>query len=161
MRLPSPPKISIDRALGATALGFAVLAAWPWLAPASLPEPRTTASADRSIAAAPRLPPLAPPTEYSAIIERPLFSPSRTAEPGAAMALPGAPVGRYRLIGVIAIGPARRALFSDGTRTIAIDQGGRFDNWTVARIEHDRVVLSSQSGETVLNLQTPAPTERR
>jgi hypothetical protein len=103
------------------------------------------------------LPPLA---RFASISERPLFSPSRKPAPGekAAPAGPGIEQ-RYRLLGLMNTGDSRRALLAEGKRRFAIAEGGSLEGWRVARIEHDRVVLSSAAGEVVLSLQPAASPE--
>jgi len=146
------------------AAGMAILlialAIWPWVAPDSAPErsaPADLPSAPPLIAALPAL------ATYSAVFERPLFTPSRrpAATPGAAVA--NTAVERYRLIGLLASGELRRALLADGDRRFEIAEGAALDGWTVARIEQDRIVLSSPAGKTVLKLRRSdaAPAEPR
>ena len=56
-------------------------------------------------------------------------------------------------------GDSRRALLAEGKRRFVIAERGTLEGWTVARIEHDRVVLSSPAGEAVLILQPAATNE--
>jgi len=151
-RLPRP---TVNQALAAAALLFAMLAAWPWLTPVAAPPPASGSRPPE--VAAPPLPALAAPARYAAIIERPLFAPSRRAASAALDAATTGSPARYRLVGVIAVGQTRWALLVDGARTLQVGPGDRLDDWTVRRVEHDRVVLSSSSGETVLQLRSPAP----
>src|SRR5438045_4075734 len=85
---------------------------------------------------------------------------SRKPAPGekAAPAGPGIEQ-RYRLLGLMNTGDSRRALLAEGKRRFAIAEGGSLEGWRVARIEHNRVVLSSAAGEAVLSLQPAATPE--
>ncbi|HEX3954191.1 MAG TPA: hypothetical protein VHW90_11495 [Stellaceae bacterium] len=132
---------------------FAAAAVWPWVAPITPP----SSVAARDSAAAATVPALPPAAAFAAVSDRPLFSPSRRPPAVAAAPLAGAVAARYRLIGVIAIGGDRRALLADGPRRIEISEGGALDSWKVARIEDDRVVFSTPTGETSLILQRAAP----
>jgi hypothetical protein len=155
--VPSLPALRLDHFFGATAAVLIVLTAWPWLQSASVAKP--TAVATDAISAAPALPALPPLARFSAIAERPLFSPSRRPMPGekAAPAGPGIEQ-RYRLLGLVNTGDTRRALLAEGKRRFAIGEGAVLEGWRVTRIEHDRIVFSSPAGEAVLTLQ-PAATE--
>ncbi len=149
--------------LGVAGLVLVAVAAWPWLSPISMP-PRSGAAsgAPPALAGVPALPPLA---AFSAIGERPLFSPSRRPSATAKALVAAGGAARYRLLGLISVGTTRRALIADGTRRFEIGEGSALDGWTIARIEQDRVVLSSAEGETVLALERaraePPPTAPR
>jgi len=132
---------------------FAALAIWPWLPSATALRPGAGAAGPAAgtgtIAA---LPPLA---NFAATIERPLFSPSR--RPAAADR--PAPAGtsieiRYRLQGLVTAGHERRALLKEaaGQHRLEVGEGDMVEGWTVKRIEQDRLVLSSPSGEATLTL---------
>ena len=155
MSVLSLPELRFNHLLGAAAAALIAVAIWPWLqspAPArSAGAPTDTTSSPPALAA---LPPVA---RFSAVAERPLFSPLRRPAPGekAAPAGPGIEQ-RYHLLGLISTGSARRALLTEGKRRFAIAEGATLEGWTVARIEHDRVVLSSPAGEAVLMLQPAA-----
>jgi hypothetical protein len=47
-------------------------------------------------------------------------------------------------------------LIADGERRFEIAEGATLEGWTVARIEQDRVLLSSSSGRAVLTLRRAA-----
>ena len=151
-RLPAP---RLNHALGAAVIVCVALAAWPWLAP---PVPTTgplaapPASAPTSALTA--LPPLA---GYSAIVERPLFAPSRRPAPGAQPALGQSIESRYRLLGIVATGPKKKAFVADGAHRIEITEGETLDGWMVKEIGPDRIVLSSPAGEAALKLKPAAP----
>lgn len=156
MNAPALPRLELNHLLGAVAAVLIVLAVWPWVhSPASVQA--ASASTDQS-AAAPALPALPPLARFSAIGERPLFSASRRPAPGE-KAVPAGPgiEQRYHLLGIIDTGTSRRALLAEGKRRFVIAEGAGLDGWTVAHIEHERIVLSSSVGEAVLLLQpTPA-----
>ena len=151
MRPPLPLRPRLNHVLAGAAVLLTVLAIWPWVAPASAPG----LSAEVSEAAPPAqaiadLPPLA---TFSAVFERPLFSPSRRPPPDEKVpALDGGVAARYRLLGLLTAGETRRALLAEGSRRFEIAEGAALDGWIVARIEQDRMVLSSPVGETVLKL---------
>jgi len=149
------PSLRRDHALAAAVLLFAGVAAWPWLvSPAVHDRPPAAGTAAPAAALAP-LPPLA---EFGAIVERPLFLPSRRPEAAIGVAGPAAPgaESRYRLLGLVSAGPARKALVADGARRFEVKEGDRLDDWTVRRVEQDRLVLSSPAGEAVLKLAPAA-----
>jgi hypothetical protein len=135
------PTLRLNHVLGALAAVFAAVAIWPWLMP---PIPTSRPAAEPSTVApalsATNLPGLA---TYAAIVERPLFVPSRRPPPGATSSI----AGRYRLLGIV-----------DGTRRIEIGEGDAIDGWTVKAIEQDRVLLTSPAGEAAaLKLARSAP----
>jgi hypothetical protein len=151
----SLPNLQLNHLLGVIAAALAALVIWPWLqSPSSAQAPGATADAVSSSPALPTLPPVA---RFAAIAERPLFSPSRRPAPGekAAPAGPGIEQ-RYHLLGLINTGDTRRALLSEGKRRFAIAEGAALEGWTVTRIEHDSVVLSSPAGQAMLLLQPAA-----
>jgi hypothetical protein len=89
------------------------------------------------------------------ILERPLFSPSR--QPPEVLTathieetLEKAPSQLHgRLAGMMISPGTREALFArGGQRPIAVKVGGEIDGWTIAAIEPDRVILSSNFGGT-------------
>ena len=69
----------------------------------------------------------------------------------------GAEAARYRLLGLLTVGATRRALIADGNRRFEIAEGASLGSSTVARIEQDRVVLSSPSGQVEMRLHRPEP----
>jgi len=115
------------------------------------------AAAPQSTAPAPAVPALPAIGKYAAIVERPLFAPSRRAPPGAAPAAMGSAIeGRYRLVGIMGTGSARKAFVTDGARRVEIAEGGALDSWTVKEIAQDRVLLRSGTGDAVLKLNRTA-----
>jgi hypothetical protein len=143
-----------NHVLATAAIGLAMLAAWPWLAPVSYAVPGSSGPAQSAAPAIAGLPGFA---TFSAVVERPLFSPSRRAAPFEPA--PAAGVGiasRYRLIGVVTAGAVRYAWLSDGKRSFQLGEGDPLDGWTVQRIEQDRLVLTAPAGEAVLSLRRAA-----
>jgi hypothetical protein len=151
-RLPAP---RLDHALGAVTIVCAVLAVWPWLSP-PVPTTRLPAAqpANAPAPAPAALPPLA---SYSAIVERPLFNPSRRPPPGVAAALGPSIESRIRLLGIVATGPKRKAYVAEGASRVEIAEGDTLDGWTVKQIGQDRVLLTSPAGEASLKLKPAAP----
>jgi hypothetical protein len=152
------PPLRINHALGAAAILFAVLALWPWIVPQSAPSARR-AAAPAASAPAPALATLPPLASFSATVDRPLFAPSRRPAASAAEQATGSSTdGRYRLLGIVATGPTKKAFVVDGGRHIEITEGGMLDSWSVKQIGPDRVLLTSPTGDAVLKLK-PAPPE--
>lgn len=149
MRLPLPA-LGLNRALGATAIAFSVVAVWPWLFP-PVPAIRPLAAPAAS-APALTLAPLPPLATFAAIVERPLFSPSRRPPPGAAGLLGASIESRYRLIGIVVTGPKKKAFVAEGARHFEIAEGDTLDGWAVSEIGRDRVRLTSSAGEATLKL---------
>jgi hypothetical protein len=130
------------------------LTVWPWL-PSRGPD-----RARSEVAAAPAqtVPPLAPLSQFTATIQRPLFSPSRRP---ATVAVPAGPVTtsietRYRLAGVVITGAVQLAMVTDGTRRIELGVGDKLEGWTVSHIEQSRLILHSSSGDAVLTVKPAA-----
>lgn len=142
-----------NHALLALAAVLAGLAAWPLLPARELPlrplGPASPAPVPASLPSA---------THFAAVAARPLFSPSRRppTESRAPAAASGFAAGRYRLIGVVNEGSEQRALLLDGAHRIELGVGGRLGGFAVSRIDHDRVVLISPTGQAVLTLRQSA-----
>ena len=152
MTRPTLPQLGINHLLAAVTLLFGLIALWPWLAPIPTPAAPARQPPPSLDAAIPTLP---PPSAYSAIAERPLFSPSRRPAPNTPV-ISDSSVARYRLLGLVTAGGARHALIADGNRRLEISEGSLLDTWTVLRIEPDRVVLTSPQGEASLRMERPA-----
>lgn len=152
MTLPRLPALRLDHLLGAALTLFAVLAVSPWLVPDAGSAPR----AEKPAPQAPQLAALPPQAAFSAIVDRPLFSPTRRPVPGSASGNAAGIEARYRLLGLVVSESVRRAWLADGTRHFELGEGDKLDGWTVARIEQDRLVLTSPAGEAVLGLRRPA-----
>jgi hypothetical protein len=150
------PAVRLNHALGAVAIVFTAIAAWPWLVP-PVPSVRPLAAPPAG-APAPSVDALPPLASYAAIVERPLFSPSRRPPPGAPATQGPSIESRYRLVGIVATGPRKKAFVAEGAQRREIAQGDMLDGWTVSEIGQDRVKLTSPAGEAVLRL-SPAATE--
>ncbi|HZK92292.1 MAG TPA: hypothetical protein VFC56_19300 [Stellaceae bacterium] len=150
------PELRLNHALGGAVALLAGLAIWPWLVP-----PRAAArplAAPQAAAPAPLLAALPELSTYAAIVERPLFTPSRRAPPGAAAAAPGPSIeSRYRLVGIMGAGATRKAFVAEGAHRAEIAEGDLFDGWTVKEIGRDRVLLTSPAGEAALKLSRAPP----
>jgi hypothetical protein len=150
------PALRLDHALGAAAIALAGIAIWPWLVPPT-PAIRPLALPQAS-APSPSLVPLQPLATYAAIVERPLFAPSRRPPPGAPAAGLGPSIeSRYRLIGIVGAGAKRNAFIADGARRTQIAEGDTLDGWTVKKIDQDRVLLTSPAGDAALRLSRAPP----
>lgn len=153
MRLSRLPVIRLEHLLGALFALFALLALLPWLVPeaGSAPPPGKPSPPPPEISALPLQ------SAFSAIIDRPLFSPTRRPVPGTGSAKGGSGIeARYRLLGLVVSETVRRAWLADGARSFEIGEGEKLDGWTVAHIEQDRLVLTSPAGHAVLALRRPA-----
>jgi len=152
------PPLRLNHALAATAILFAGLALWPWIVPQSAPSARQPAAPSTS-APAPALASLPPLAGFAATVERPLFAPSRRPAATAVEPATGSSTeDRYRLLGIVATGPTKKAFVVDGTRHIEVTEGSMLDSWSVKQIGPDRVLLTSPTGDAVLKLK-PAPPE--
>jgi hypothetical protein len=103
-----------------------------------------------------------------AILERPLFSSSRLpyeerveiAEVETGEEEPQA--FQARLMGVAIRPEGREALFErEGSKPVAVKEGGEIDGWTVRAIRNDQVLLLSSRGEEILKLAYAPPRARR
>jgi hypothetical protein len=151
MRPQLAPRPRLNHVLAGAGILLSMLAIWPWVAPLAAPG-RATAAADTP-PPPPAIADLPPLATFRAVFERPLFSPSRRPPTDGTTPVLGTGIAeRYRLLGLLTAGQARRALLAEGTRRFEVAEGAALDSWTVTRIEQDRVVLSSPSGETELRL---------
>jgi type II secretory pathway component PulC len=105
---------------------------------------------------------LAPFTDFAAILERPLFAPSRRPTP-VEKAATVAIESRYRLQGVVSVGNARHALIAPvtGGAALELSEGDALEGWSVKTIESDRIVLTSPAGEATLAFGHPTPPESK
>ena len=134
------PALRLNHALGGAVAVLASVAVWPWLVP---PVPATRPlTAPRAGAPTPELAALPAITSYAAIVERPLFAPSRRPAPGVSVIGPSVE-SRYRLIGIVSSGGKRKAFIADGARHSEIAEGDSLDGWMVKEVAQDRVLLTS------------------
>jgi hypothetical protein len=111
-----------------------------------------------------------PPGAFAAIVERPLFSPTRrppavapaapTPEPEEAPAPAPPPIG-FTLAGVVISGGTRTALVqmqADG-RLVQVPEGGDIDGWTAVTIDAQRAVFrrGDSQEELVLDYHKQVP----
>lgn len=131
------------------------LALWPWLRWTLYVPDRPSEAALAALRTLPGLPPL---EHFRETAERPLFAPDR--RPAAAVQ-PSIAFG-MRLEGVVAIGAERCAIvkLSDG-RTARVGPGERIGEWTVQRIESDRLFLEAGDRRLELAPQRAAPGSAR
>ena len=158
MRFPLPAMTG-NRIGVALALFIGVLAVYPWLAP--IPADLATVTSDDAQRRPPPLAVMPALTTFSAVFDRPLFSASR--RPAVAAPSPNrdaATVANFRLLGVVEAPGLRHALVSDGGRAREVREGESLGGWTVTRIEHDGLLLSSAASRIELPLRPlrpPAP----
>jgi hypothetical protein len=148
--MPRLPALRLDHLLGAALVLLLALTLWPWLAPeaGSAPRPDKPEVPRAEIAALP------PASAFTAIVDRPLFSPTRRPVPGAGGG--GGIEARYQLLGLVVSETVRRAWLAEGARHFEVGEGDKIEGWTVTHIEQDRLVLTSPAGERVLGLRRPA-----
>lgn len=103
-----------------------------------------------------------------AILERPLFSSSRLPHEEIVEITDVETIDeepqkfQARLMGVAIRPEGREALFErEGSKPIAVKEGGEIDGWTVKAIRNDQVLLLSRSGEEILKPAYAPPRARR
>lgn len=147
---------------GAILLGLALLAAAAWLATVLGAGTRIRGE-DTSEVAAPRLPtlsdaatdPMAAPSSFSAITERPVFAEDRRPHPfrlgGQPQATPG---GALRLTGVLLSGSFGMATLSgDNNRSLRLRLNGEaLEGWQLLALEPRRATVLGPDGAQVLEL---------
>jgi general secretion pathway protein N len=147
---------------GAILLGLALLAAAAWLATVLGAGTRIRGE-DTSEVAAPRLPtlsdaatdPMAAPSSFSAIAERPVFAEDRRPHPfrlgGQPQATPG---GALRLTGVLLSGSFGMATLSgDNNRSLRLRLNGEaLEGWQLLALEPRRATVLGPDGAQVLEL---------
>ncbi len=135
--------------------------------------PSTEAAAKASTAVATTLPALPPEPQFSmlpiedfqAILERPLFSPSRRPPTvGSVEFSAPTPDVSFLLKGILINGDEHTALFRSqrGDELMRLREGDKMEGWTLVRIEADQVILARGEIEKILELTYDplAPTER-
>jgi hypothetical protein len=104
---------------------------------------------------------VAPPiSEYSEVVDRPLFYPTRRSSPVSPVETKGKSTN-LTLIGTVVSGTSRHALVrrNPKARVERVSEGQDIDGWTVESIQSDGVVLS-QAGAR-LNLKATAQATKR
>lgn len=93
--------------------------------------------------------------EFSAIVERPLFSPSRRPAEGGETAAAPAQALEIALTGVIISEDERIALLrpQGRQRTLRLRQGDTYEGWTVADIREHSVTFRRDGSETEVELK--------
>lgn len=109
----------------------------------------------------PLLPTLTPPPEHNeqkeawalTALARPLFDPGRRPEASlTAEASTPPPNSLPRLTGTLVSPNGKRAVFATGDKSTAINEGSRFDAWTVQEISAGAVTLSGPDGPRILRV---------
>lgn len=99
-------------------------------------------------------------TRYAAIVERPVFSPTRR-PPSDAATEAAAPTLDFSLFGVVSSAGDQSALIkpSAGGEPVRVKEGEDFSGWTVARIASDRILVrhDAMERELLLDFAAPAP----
>jgi len=99
-------------------------------------------------------------TRYAAIVERPVFSPTRR-PPSEAAIEATAPTLDFSLFGVVNSAGEQSALIkpSAGGEPVRVKEGDDFSGWTVARIASDRILVrhDAMERELLLDFAAPAP----
>ena len=161
--MTAAPRI-IRFALGGLSLSLTAIIAVEILSPVS-----DVAALPRPVAESRQLPGdlMGPPFDadklIAEILDRPLFTPGRHPPEAQADAASEEeekkpPELQSRLAGVMIRPDESEALFArDGEKPVAVGEGDEIDGWTVDTIEADRVVLTSDFGEKILQ---PTPEER-
>jgi general secretion pathway protein N len=140
----SRAQLALAGALTALAAGLGLLIALEWSAPIPSPiETRApTVGAKKAAEPAPVFS-LAPLASFSAVTDRPLFSPDRRPAPEASETL-----GSWSalvLAGIVVAPASREVLIAHGnpTKIAHLQEGQSVDGWTVRTIEPDRVVVAN------------------
>ena len=132
--------------------------------------PSTEAAAKGSTAVSTTLPALPPESQFNtlpienfqAILERPIFSPSRR-PPSVELPATTGDVA-FVLKGILIDEDERTALFRSkrSDKLVRLGEGDKIEGWTLVRIEADQVVLASGEIEKVLQptFDPPASAER-
>ncbi|HEX3970441.1 MAG TPA: hypothetical protein VHX19_03910 [Stellaceae bacterium] len=137
-------QLALASALTVLAAGFGSLVALEWNAPAVSPAAAAPAPG-KSAKAADKAPvyALAPLSTFSAVTDRPLFSPDRRPAPEASEKL-----GSWSalvLAGIVVTPAAREVLIAHGSpaKLVHLQEGQSVDGWSVREIEPDHVVVAN------------------
>jgi hypothetical protein len=146
-------------------LAAAIAVAAEWIAPRQGAESASAqgSPADAALSSSPSA--AAPPRNYAAIAEHPLFYPGRqpwtpppATEPKPPPPKAGpSPLANYTLVGVAITNANRVALLKSSTtaKTITLTEGRELDGWTVREISRER--LRFESGGASYEIRFPAP----
>jgi general secretion pathway protein N len=140
----SRTQLVLAGALTVVAAGLGSLVALEWSTSPVSPavEPSAPAKAAKAAAPAPTFS-LAPLSAFSAVTDRPLFSPDRRPAPEAREAL-GA-WSALVLAGIVVTPTSREVLIAHGNpaKIVHLREGQSVDGWTVRSIAPDRVVVAN------------------
>jgi general secretion pathway protein N len=140
----SRSQLGLAGGLTALAAGLAALVALEWGAPspANAASPPPVASAPKAAEAAPAFT-LAPLSSFSAVTDRPLFSPDRRPAPEASETIGS--WSALSLAGIVVTPASREVLITHGTpaKLVHLQEGQSVDGWVVRTIQSDRVVVAN------------------
>ena len=156
------------------AVAFAAVVAWEtdWLQALQRPLANPVAPTPKAVTLAllPEYKPAAGPDAYAEVVDRPLFSPSRRQAPPPPP--PEQPkqqmqTGLFQLTGTIQVGDKLYAFLKEtkSGKGVRAAQGDSLSSGAkLAKVEHDRVVLTQYDGEEEVKLQVakstrPTPTQ--
>jgi general secretion pathway protein N len=140
----SRSQLALAGVLTMLAAGFGALVALEGSAPSSPPVSEAPAAAGASKAAEPAPAfSLAPLTTFSAVTDRPLFSPDRRPAPEASETLGS--WSALSLAGIVVTPESREVLIAHGNpaKTVHLQEGQSVDGWVVRAIEPDRIVVAN------------------
>jgi general secretion pathway protein N len=126
----------------------------------------SNAAGDNASASLPPLPPdpsfaMPPEESFAAVLERPVFSPTRRSLPSSGVAATLTTSAAFLLVGVVISGGERfvlvKPLSSDGVERLR--EGDELAGWSTVAIEPDRVLFrrGALEEEIVLDYTAPAP----
>jgi hypothetical protein len=155
--MPPVPRI-VHFALGGLCLGLSAIIVAELAGPTTEPAAPSEGGAADIEVPPDRVAPASDADQLTAqILDRPLFTPGRRPPEAVADSEPEEeakpPQLQGRLAGVMIHGEGGEALFTrQGQKPITVTEGDEIDGWTVDAIEVDRVLLSSEFGDKVLEL---------
>jgi general secretion pathway protein N len=141
----SRSQLALAGALTVLAAGFGALIALEWSASFSPPigeAPAPAAGPSKAAEPAPAFS-LAPLSSFSAVTDRPLFSPDRRPAPAASETLGS--WSALSLAGIVVTPESREVLIAHGNpaKTVHLQEGQSVDGWVVRAIEPDRIVVAN------------------
>lgn len=118
--------------------------------------------------AALQLPPLPPLSRFNAILERPLFSPTRRPEEDDSGTVAGATLeelnAQWRLTGIMLVGAELKALLQQRSGDVQRILGTGMpldDSWVLTEVHPDHIRLQAGDVQVMMQLHEPRSTERR